>query len=130
MQHLLFLHGAIGGSDQLMPLSKALSADFSVHNLDFPGHAGKAMPAAFSIPLFSTYVKDYCDQHALKQVSVFGYSMGGYVGMYLAKQHPALVRKLATLATKFHWNEETAAREIKMLQPAVIEQKLPLFAQA
>lgn len=49
--------------------------------------------------------------------------------MYLAKHHPALVNNIATLATKFEWSESIAAKEVKMLQPDVIEQKLPAFAE-
>jgi len=55
--------------------------------------------------------------------------MGGYVAMYLAKHHPELVNGIATLATKFEWNEGIAAKEIKMLQPEIMEQKIPAFAE-
>jgi pimeloyl-ACP methyl ester carboxylesterase len=54
--------------------------------------------------------------------------MGGYVAYYLAKQHPQLIGKVVSLATKFYWDEETAAKEIKMLQPEVMEQKVPALA--
>ncbi len=35
-----------------------------------------------------------------------------------------------TLATKFAWNEAIATKEIQMLDPAKIEQKIPAFAEA
>jgi pimeloyl-ACP methyl ester carboxylesterase len=83
----------------------------------------------FSIPLFANAVKHYIQEQALSSVSILGYSMGGYVELYLAKHHPELVEKAITLATKFEWDEAIAAKEIKMLQPEVIEQKLPAFAK-
>ncbi len=87
------------------------------------------MPAAdFSIPLFAADVLAYMQQHGLAQVSILGYSMGGYVAMYLAKYHPDKINKVLTLATKYLWTEEIAAREIQMLQPEKITQKLPAFA--
>ena len=39
------------------------------------------------------------------------------------------IQKVITLGTKYEWSEEIAAKEIKMLRPDVIEQKLPAFAQ-
>jgi pimeloyl-ACP methyl ester carboxylesterase len=57
-----------------------------------------------------------------------GHSMGGYVALYLAKHHPEKVSKVVTLATKFLWTPEIAAREIKMLDAQKITEKLPAFA--
>jgi len=129
MKTLLLLHGALGSQTQLQSLKENLSQMFDLHILDFPGHGGTSLPESFSIPAFSTFVKDYIQQHQLTNVNIFGYSMGGYVACYLAIHHPGLVQRIATLATKFHWTEDIAARETKMLQPDVIEQKLPAFAQ-
>lgn len=128
MKTLLLLHGAIGSSAQLETLKEQLSS-YAVHSFNFPGHGGTALPSSFSIPLFANAVKNYIQEQALGPVSIVGYSMGGYVALYLAKQHPELVEKVITLATKFEWNEAIAAKEVKMLQPEVIEQKLPAFAK-
>jgi pimeloyl-ACP methyl ester carboxylesterase len=69
-------------------------------------------------------------EKGLEKVSVFGYSMGVYVAMYLAKHHPEKINRVVTLATKFHWDPETAEKETKMLNAAKIEEKLPAFAAA
>lgn len=129
MQHLLLLHGAIGSSEQLRPLTQLLQPDFTVHLFDFPGHGGKELPAVFSIEIFAESVVGYLKENSIEKVSIFGYSMGGYVALYLAKHYPHLIEHVITLATKFHWNEAIAAKEIKMLQPEVIEYKLPAFAE-
>lgn len=129
MQTLLILHGAIGASDQLIPIAEALSDTYKVHTLDFSGHGGKPYATEpFSIQLFAADVLAYMEAEQLEKVSIFGYSMGGYVGMYLAKHHPEQVDKIVTLATKFHWDEETAAKEIKMLNADKIAAKVPAFA--
>jgi pimeloyl-ACP methyl ester carboxylesterase len=129
MKTLLLLHGAIGSSAQLETLKKQFESSYTVHTFNFPGHGGAAVPPVFSIPLFANAVKHYIQEQALRRVSILGYSMGGYVALYLAKHHPELVEKVITLATKFEWDEAIAAKEIKMLQPEVIEQKLPAFAK-
>jgi len=131
MQPLLLLHGAIGAADQLTQLKDELSAEYEVYTFDFSGHGGKPFAdSPFSIPLFAEEVSAYVEKAKLGKVNIFGYSMGGYVAMYLAKKHPEQVGKIVTLATKFHWDEATAAKETKMLNADKIEEKLPAFAQA
>ena len=68
-------------------------------------------------------------QNRVANAAVFGYSMGGYVGMYMAAYFPGKISRLITLATKFHWDETVAAKEIKMLDAATIQQKIPAFAK-
>ena len=129
MQHLILLHGAVGTKQQLEPLSKALSDHFNIHPINFPGHGGSAMPAsAFSIELFASAVLGYMQKNNIELADIFGYSMGGYVAMYLAKHHPEKINRVITLATKFYWDEATSAKEIKMLDANTIQQKVPAFA--
>lgn len=130
MHSLLILHGAIGANDQLQALADALKDKCIVHTLNFSGHGGIAFPEAdFSIPLFAGEVLKYLQQNKIERVNIFGYSMGGYVAIYLAKHHPALVGKIITLATKFYWDEAVAAKEVKMLDAEIILQKVPAFAE-
>jgi len=129
--HLLLLHGAVGAADQLKPLSGELERDFTVHAMDFPGHGSRPLAGSpYSISLFAEDVLRYLDNAQLEQVSIFGYSMGGYVGMYLARYHRHRIQKLATLATKFHWDPAVAQRELQMINPARILEKVPAFAHA
>lgn len=131
MQHILLLHGAIGAMDQLAGLENDLADSFVVHRLNFSGHGGSpAGNEPFSIKLFAENVLLFLDKNDIEGTSLFGYSMGGYVAMYLAKYHPQKVNKIITLATKFTWDEAIAAKETKMLNAAKIEEKLPDFATA
>jgi pimeloyl-ACP methyl ester carboxylesterase len=128
MPDLLLLHGAIGSSAQLQDLAAELKDQFTIHFFNFPGHGGTSMPDHFSIPLFADALHHFILAQGLKPVDVFGYSMGGYVALYLAKHHPGIINRVATLATKFQWDELIATKETTMLQPATIEEKLPSFA--
>lgn len=129
MQPLILLHGALGSRDQFSALSGALAGKFELHSINFSGHGGESLPAEpFSIPLFARDVIQYLDKRQLTAVSIFGYSMGGYVGAWLARHHPERVLKLVTLATKFHWDAETAAREAGKLDADTIRRKVPAFA--
>ena len=129
MQHILLLHGAIGAKEQLMPLADKLKSSYIVHTLNFSGHGGKPMPTHFSIEVFANDVLNYLDKNKIDKINIFGYSMGGYVAMYLAKNQPTRINKIMTLATKFDWTEEIAEKEIKMLNPEKIKERLPEFAK-
>lgn len=130
MQKILLLHGAIGAQDHLQPLADLLSDQYEVLRFNFSGHGGKAFPKqSFSIPLFAEEVNAYLKELDIISVSIVGYSLGGYVAIYLARKHPEKVTKIVTLATKFYWDEEAAAKETKMLNAAKIEEKLPAFAK-
>lgn len=128
--NLLLLHGAIGAKDQLQPLAAQLGEHYTVHTLNFSGHGGEAMRERFSIPAFAEDVMTYMQEKGIEKANIFGYSMGGYVALYLAKTQPGKVNKIFTLATKFLWSPEIAQREIKMLDAEKIAAKLPAFAQA
>lgn len=128
MKHLLLLHGAIGAMDQFGPLSEALKDDFTIHTLNFSGHGGRPIPESFSIGAFADDVLDYLSQNSIGTIDIFGYSMGGYVALYLARHYPERVGRIFTLATKFSWAPEIAAHETKMLDAKKIAVKIPAFA--
>lgn len=127
MKPLLLLHGAIGAKDQLQPLAEELKNNFEIHSINFSGHGGAAMPNTFSIKIFANDVLNYLKENNIEKINIFGYSMGGYVALYLAKHHPNKVEKIFTLATKFEWTPDIAQKEIKMLDADKIAEKIPAF---
>ena len=129
MKTLILLHGAIGAKDQLKPLANLLSEYFDVHTLNFSGHGEQPLPNEFSIDLFADNLLCYIEALDLKDVYVFGYSMGGYVALYTAKNYPEKIAKIFTLGTKFLWTSEIAKKEVNMLNPEKIEEKIPHFAE-
>lgn len=127
---LLLLHGALGAGDQFGDLSRLLDDRFVIHTLNFAGHGGEPFSdGPFGIDGFASQLRDWLDRHDLAGADIFGYSMGGYVALQLARISPAHVGRVFTLATKFAWDEATSAREAGMLDPAVIEVKVPRYAE-
>ena len=126
---ILLLHGALGSEAQFKALKNTLSDSFEVHTLNFEGHGGRASERAFSMVCFVENVIDYLNDNDLDSVNIFGYSMGGYVALVLAQMHPNRVKKIMTLGTKFAWNPEFSAMEVRKLNPEKIEEKVPRFAQ-
>lgn len=130
MDKLLLLHGALGSSEQLEPLAEALKNSFNVYLLNFSGHGGKEITdSSFSIGMFAEDVKYFIEKNKLDGINVYGYSMGGYVALYIARHFPGKINKIFTTASKFDWTEETSLRESKLLDAQKISEKIPEFAE-
>lgn len=81
--NLLLLHGAIGSSEQLLPLRDALGSQHTIYTPDFSGHGSEPIKgSAFSIELFAQDTLAFLDQNNIEKTDIFGYSMGGYVALY------------------------------------------------
>jgi len=130
MKPLLLLHGALGATPQLEPLMKLMAQNgYDVHRLNFSGHGGESFMSNFGIEQFAEDVLKYMTKHSLSEVDVIGYSMGGYVALWLAYQHPARVGRIVTLGTKFDWSPASAEKEVKKLNTDKILEKVPAFAR-
>ena len=125
---LLLLHGALGSTAQLAKLATQLSEHHEVLLMNFSGHGTDPATTGYSIPAFANDVLKFLAASNIKKIIIMGYSMGGYVAMYLAAHHPEIVTSVITLATKYQWTPEIATREIKMLDAGTITTKLPDFA--
>jgi len=129
--NLLILHGALGSSVQLEQIAKRLEDKFRVILYNFSGHGGKPLPEeSYSIKLFAGELKSLIEKTRIGPCDVFGYSMGGYVALYAASHYPGLIGRIFTLGTKFDWNEESSAHEVKLLDAGKIEKKIPAFAKS
>lgn len=127
---LLLLHGALGSKEQFSILTKELTDAFDIHTINFSGHGGRALqPEPFTIHRFGVDVLVYLDNLKLENPPVFGFSMGGYVALWLARFHPTRIGKIMTLGTKFDWTPVTAEKEKAMLNPDIILEKVPRFGK-
>jgi pimeloyl-ACP methyl ester carboxylesterase len=131
MQKILLLHGALGSAENFSSLIPLLQNDFEIFTLDFKEHGqNQSSESSLAIPEFAQQVLAFLDKNKITKANVFGYSMGGYVGLYLAKHHPERMAKLFTLATKLDWTIEGSQKEVSLLNPEIIKEKVPKFAAA
>ena len=131
MTDLVLLHGALGDATQLAPLATRLDDGRRVVVIELEGHGATPLrDRPLRIESFADDVIAHLDRQGIARADVFGYSMGGYVALYLAATSPARIARVATLATKLAWTPEVAARESAMLDPVVIRTKVPRFAAA
>ncbi len=127
-ENLILLHGALGSQAQFSNLKRILSDTFEVFAFNFEGHGGLPIKGPFRIDRFVRNTLDFMEVHRIQSAHFFGYSMGGYVALQLAHDHPEHVNKIVTLGTKFYWTPESAEKEVRMMNPEVIEKKIPAFA--
>jgi pimeloyl-ACP methyl ester carboxylesterase len=125
---LILLHGALGAASSMLPLSEVSNAFAEVHVLDFSGHGESDWPeTSFSIETFEADVLRLMDTRNIAAAHIFGYSMGGFVGLRLAAREPDRILSITTLATKLAWTEDTCKKEAAMLDADMMEARIPKF---
>ncbi len=117
---LLFLHGALGVRGQLAALRQrfAQRAQLAV---DFPAHGESLVAGAIDSERLARNVLALLDALQLEQVDIIGHSMGGYVGMVMAHLAPARVASIATLGTKFYWNQDVIDKTLGELDAGALK---------
>jgi len=129
MRNLVLLHGALGHSDVFNMYVDELSEYFNIHTPLFSGHGNKELPTdGITIEKYTKELSEFIEQKNLNDVCIFGHSMGGYVALCYALENPGKLNSVMTLGTKFDWTEEQALKESKMLNPDVIAEKIPKYA--
>ncbi|MFN0176902.1 MAG: alpha/beta fold hydrolase [Saprospiraceae bacterium] len=130
MTSTILLHSALGSAAQLETLQTQLPEGQDAVALDFPGHGRASNSGPFSMRLFADSVLKFMDDKNVAKADIFGYSMGGYVALWLAWKHPERVRSVTTYGTKLEWNPEVAAGMSRMFDPEKIEVKAPQLAES
>jgi len=133
MQTVLVSHGALGSAEQKQPIVEALRAfgdgRIRVEALEFPGHGRTPLAdGAFRLPHFVDVMASAVSALVGPPPILFGYSMGGYVGLSLEGRSPNTFSGIVTLGTKFEWTVEGAERDAARLDPVVLQVKVPKFA--
>lgn len=125
----LLLHGALATKAQFDPLIPFLQESYECYRLTFKGHGREGADKPIRMQYLVDQVVDYLDEQNISKANIFGYSMGGYAALALAKKHPQRINKIATLGTILQWNEEIAEKECRLLNPEKMEEKIPAFVQ-
>lgn len=118
---VLLLHGWTASADiNFFPVYASLAESYRVIALDQRGHGrGMMSTEPFSLEDCADDAAALLERLGVGRVIVVGYSMGGPVGMLLARRHPGRVAALVMQATALEWL--TAARE------RVVWRLLPVF---
>lgn len=127
MKTILLIHGALGAATQFDTLLPYLSPHYNCILLDLPLHGINKDIVTPSIETYADYVIHCIEQNKHQSVSLFGYSMGGYIALLIAHRRPDLIEKVLTLATKFEWTHPSANKQLSMLNPTMMQEKIPSY---
>ncbi|MGL6474680.1 alpha/beta fold hydrolase [Aeromonas hydrophila] len=93
-QPVVLIHGLFGSLDNLGLLARPLSEQYRVISVDLRNHGASFHSDEMSYPAQAADLLALLDRLELEQVAIVGHSMGGKVGMQLAKLAPTRVAKL------------------------------------
>jgi pimeloyl-ACP methyl ester carboxylesterase len=121
------LLGTIG--TQWRHFIKPLSADYRLILMDLRGH-GRSQNNASSLRVEQLLhdLTGLLDQLQVETAHVAGYSLGGYIGLMFALNQPRRVRSLLMHATKFFWTPEAAEKFRIQMDPDMLAEKVPAYA--
>ena len=128
MQTLVLLPGALGYANQYAPLIEQLRLkNINAIALDLPNHGKNTNQSmASSVDKMAEAILELLEEFK-EPINIFGHSLGGYIGLYLCLNFPHRVNKLFTLGTKWKWNQDIAEKETSLLNPDIMETKIPNY---
>jgi pimeloyl-ACP methyl ester carboxylesterase len=124
---VLLLHGWTASADlNFFPVYARLAESYRVIGLDLRGHGrGMRSTELFSLEDCADDAAVLLGQLGIGHVIAVGYSMGGPVGLLLARRHPDKVAALVMQATALEWRRTARERMVWRLLP-VLELSLRL----
>jgi pimeloyl-ACP methyl ester carboxylesterase len=128
--HLLLLPGLLGAiSSQWRPFLKPLAEQYQLLLVDLRGHGRSQNNAdSLNITQMADDLTGLLDSLNIERLHIAGYSLGGYLGLMLALKQPRRVASLLMHATKFYWTADAAAKMVQQLDPDVMAEKVPTYA--
>jgi pimeloyl-ACP methyl ester carboxylesterase len=128
--YLLLLPGLLGAiSSQWRAFLKPLSENYRLLLVDLRGH-GRSQNNAQTLDI-NQMLEDLAgllDHLNIERLHIAGYSIGGYLGLLLAINQPRRVATLLMHASKFYWTVDAAAKMRQQLDPEVMAEKVPTYA--
>ncbi len=104
-QPLILLHGGVGAIEMFGEVLSLLAQDRQVIAVDLQAHGRTAdIDRPLSFELMADDIAALIRHLGLERADIFGFSLGGGVGLQTAIRHPEVVRKLALASTAFKRN--------------------------
>ena len=128
---LIVLHGAHMDIQTMGKIVPMLAETHKIYVLEFQGHGHTAdIDRPITYQNLADDVAAFMDELKLEKADVFGYSMGGQVGLQLAISHPQKLNKLITASIAYDlkgW-QPTYSEFIPQMTPEMFL-SMPFFAE-
>lgn len=98
---LVMVHGIASRAADAAPLYRALGKHYRVYALDLLGYgdSDKPLDSDYSVETQTAIVRGFMDRLALRDAEVLGVSLGGWIALKLAADHPERVRRLILVSS-------------------------------
>lgn len=94
---LILVHGLCGSSLWWLRNVASLAQQYHVYLVDLPGFGGM-WRRRFVLAQAASWLLKWMEVVGLKRVHLIGHSMGGYICLWLAAHHPAVVERLVLVS--------------------------------
>jgi pimeloyl-ACP methyl ester carboxylesterase len=127
---LLLLPGLLGWvGEHWQPYVEPLAESYRLLLVDLRGHGRSQNSAPGLLPeQMAADVHGLLRGLGLSGVRLVGYDLGGYLGLLLHLRDPGMVTHLLLHATKFYWTAQAAAAVGQQLDPEVMSERVPGYA--
>jgi pimeloyl-ACP methyl ester carboxylesterase len=127
---ILMLPGLLGAiRTQWRNFVQPLTSDFRIILMDLRGHGRSTNKAdRLDARQMMEDIFGLLDYLQIEQVHVVGYSLGGYLGLMMAYTQSIRVKSVIAHATKFYWTKESVQKMNIQLNPQVMAEKAPAYA--
>jgi esterase len=101
---IVVLHGVFGSSDNWLTPAKFLASNYKLYLLDQRNHGQSPQSDEFNNQVMANDLKEFIDEHQIKDPVVMGHSMGGKVAMTFAAEYQQMISKLiiVDIAPKYY----------------------------
>ena len=117
MTGVVLIHGALGCSAEIEPLTAAFRPYGEVRAPNLVGHGGRPVPERLSIRDHAEDLIAYLDREGIERAFFVGYSLGGYIALYLARHFPGRVQGASTIAAKLVFDAGTVKHWTHLADP-------------
>ncbi len=85
---LIILHGLFGSSDNWITIGRKLGETRKVWLLDQRNHGDSPHSNVFNYEALASDLKEFVDEHSIRNFDLIGHSLGGKTAMLFATQYP------------------------------------------
>ncbi|WP_026997469.1 alpha/beta fold hydrolase [Flectobacillus major] len=103
-QPIIILHGIFGSSDNWLTIGKVLGEKNRIYMVDQRNHGQSPRSDVFNYEVMADDLKEFIDEHQLKNPIIVGHSMGGKTVMQFAMNYPDAFAKMIVvdIAPKYY----------------------------
>jgi pimeloyl-ACP methyl ester carboxylesterase len=115
---VIVIHGINGSSEEMAPIAASLRPAYDVRAPDLLGHAGRVVPDGYTLEELAEDLVCWMDREKIARAYLLGYSLGGYLALYIARFYPERVRAVIGIIVKHVYDQASIDHIVYLANPA------------